>query len=61
MTQQFKQRLVIRIENGDESSQEAVYEEKEGIGSHEIFWEWFINVWPMLGLEFIKRGIQEKD
>tara|TARA_R110002020_G_scaffold274804_5_gene490013 strand:+ start:251 stop:430 length:180 start_codon:yes stop_codon:yes gene_type:complete len=55
-----KQKITITFEHPD-GCETASYERGEGIGSDDYFWLWFMSAWPALGLDFVKRGIEEND
>lgn len=55
---EFKQTLTITLKSqGEETS--SSYTKECGIGSDDMFWMWFMDVWPALGMNFVKVGIEE--
>ena len=55
-----KQKLTITFEH-EEGSESVSFLSNEGIKNDEMFWMWFMACWDCLGLNFIKRGIEEND
>lgn len=53
------QTLTIIFEDDVLGTKETTKHEREDIISDELFWSWFVNVWPCLGLEFVKEGVEE--
>jgi hypothetical protein len=51
-----KQKLTIKFEH--QYGAEEVSFERIDILDEELFWSWFINIWPALGLSFVKEGIE---
>lgn len=54
----LKQTVTIILKDKD-TEMSASYTAEGGIESDDMFWGWFMNVWPMLGLDFVKKGIEE--
>lgn len=54
------QKLTI-IMKCDEEEISVTYTKPEGIHSDDMFWMWFMNVWPMLGMDFVKEGIKSNE
>jgi len=50
------QRLIIRFEH-DGGIEECILS-RPSISGDDLFWLWFINVWPCLGLDFIKSELE---
>lgn len=53
-------KLTIRVESSSDVI-ESTYVCPQGKLSGELFWNWFVNVWPALGLDNVKKGIEEND
>lgn len=56
----YKEKLTITFEH-NEGTEEFSITREGGLANDEAFWSWFVDVWPALGLNFIKEGIQEND
>lgn len=53
-------KLTIRVEHSH-GVQESSYTDPQGKLGDELFWHWFMNIWPALGLDNVKKGIEEND
>jgi len=57
MTDNYKERLTIIFEHS-EGKETVTHERKAGLKCDTLFWEWFQEAWPALGLDFVKKGLE---
>lgn len=56
---EFKQTIIITVKD-EAGEMSASYVANDGLKSDPLFWEWFYNVWPMLGMNFVKKGLKDE-
>jgi hypothetical protein len=51
--------ITIKSKNKDTEKISVTYTDPNGLCGSDIFWSWFVDVWPMLGLSFVKNEIEK--